>query len=938
MVEPFESEESIFADALEIKSAAERAAFLDRACGVDQALRASVEALLRAHERSGDLLDLPEAPTTMVDNVTERPGMIIGPYKLLEQIGEGGFAVVFMAEQTEPVRRKVALKILKPGMDSKQIIARFEVERQALALMDHRHIARVVDAGQAKSGRPYFVMDLVKGLPITEYCDQHQLAPRERLQLFIDVCQAVQHAHQKGIIHRDLKPTNVLVTVQDGTPLVKVIDFGIAKALHQPLTDKTLFTGFAQMVGTPLYMSPEQTALSNVDADTRSDIYSLGVLLYELLTGTTPFDKSRLRTASYDEIRRIIREEEPPRPSTRLAETVSAAHKGQQTNSDAPQGTGPSRSTLPVLRFDELDWVVMKCLEKERNRRYETANGLARDIERYLDDEPVLACPPSTIYRLRKFARRNKAAVLSVTAIFLVLIGGIAGTTWGLVHAENAREAEAIERQLAVKAKEAETLERQRAEIAHKKAAREAAIASAINDFLNKDLLQLVSPFEQLSHGVTPDANLRMRTVLQLAAKRIDGKFPNEPDVEMQLRYTIGYALYRVNDNRGAMAQCRKIVPYFQQTLGPDHPKTMAAMYLIARLHFRLKQYDIALPLLEQSLEKHRIVHGPHHAQTFNVINVLSIAYSHAGHQEKALQLAKELLELRKQHLAPSHGDTLVGMNNVAYLYQRQGDVAKALALFEETLHAMQAKFPPLHPETVNTKRNLAHAYHVAELLDKAVPLQEAVVREYKTVHGIDDQATQTCIDNLLTYYVDMGWCDKAESLLPSINSGDGGPTAHIKLGQDLLREFGHRTLIQGVRPSADKYQQMLAEKKADHPDTLAARQAFAVALRKSGRLSGAAYHLKAVLDVRKRLAGDDHVDTHVCRLEFGTTRIEQRKYAEAEPLLLEAYAGLKENSADADGRLVQATLDRLVRLYVNSNQKDKADDWRKKLDPFKKQ
>src|SRR5436305_284228 len=307
---------SIFLEAVENHAPDQRLPFLDQACGGDLNLRKRVEVLLRAHEQSNSILDVGGVPpvATVAGPAAEGPGTVVGPYKLLEQIGEGGFGVVFMAEQQQPIRRKVALKVLKPGMDTRQVVARFEAERQALALMDHPNIAHVFDGGETATGRPYFVMELVKGVPITDYCDQSHLTPRERLELFIPVCQAVQHAHQKGIIHRDLKPTNVLVTLHDGTPVSRVIDFGIAKATGQQLTDKTLFTNFAQMVGTPLYMSPEQAEMSGLDMDTRTDIYSLGVLLYELLTGPTPCDKERLRTAGYDEIRRIIREEEPARP------------------------------------------------------------------------------------------------------------------------------------------------------------------------------------------------------------------------------------------------------------------------------------------------------------------------------------------------------------------------------------------------------------------------------------------------------------------------------------------------------------------------------------------------------------------------------------------------------------------------------------------------
>jgi tetratricopeptide (TPR) repeat protein/serine/threonine protein kinase len=379
---------------------------------------------LDEHERQESfILDSPPcaAAQTIQHAITEAPGTLIGPYKLLEQIGEGGFGVVFMADQHQPLRRKVALKIIKPGMDTRQVIARFEAERQALAVMDHPGIARVFDAGATASGRPYFVMELVKGVPITEHCDQNQLTPRQRLVLFQDVCQAVQHAHQKGIIHRDLKPSNVLVTVSDGKPLVKVIDFGVAKATGGQLTDKTLFTGFAQMVGTPLYMSPEQAGLS-ADIDTRSDIYSLGVLLYELLTGSTPFGKERFAEAAYDEIRRIIREEEPPKPSTKLS------------TSDTLPSIAANRHTEPARLSKEirgdLDWIVMKALDKDRSRRYETASSLALDVQRYLADEPVLAGPPSVLYRVQKFARRNRA-MLSVAAVLVAaVLSAVASLGW----------------------------------------------------------------------------------------------------------------------------------------------------------------------------------------------------------------------------------------------------------------------------------------------------------------------------------------------------------------------------------------------------------------------------------------------------------------------------------------------------------------------------
>jgi serine/threonine protein kinase/tetratricopeptide (TPR) repeat protein len=451
-----QSIDRIFWDAAQIVSAEERGAYLDRACGDDVELRRQVEQLLAAKPRAESFLEsrAVRLPATVDERmVSDGPGTVIGPYKLLEPIGEGGFGVVFMAEQQRPVRRKVALKVLKPGMDTRQVIARFEAERQALALMDHPHIARILDAGQTASGRPFFVMELVKGVPITDYCDQARLSVRARLELFVVVCRAVQHAHQKGIIHRDLKPSNVLVTLHDDRPVVKVIDFGIAKARGQALTEKTLCTGFTQLIGTPLYMAPEQAAMNGLDVDTRSDVYALGVLLYELLTGTTPFDKERLRTAAYDEVLRIIREEEPARPSARLRKDEGGRMKGE---SKATRATGWKRFLpfssfiLPPSSSQELDWVVVKALEKDRNRRYDSANALALDVERYLHDEPVQACPPSALYRLGKFARRHKTGLTVAGLVLLALAVPCGGAVWVLSDraARSALTAQQVERAL----------------------------------------------------------------------------------------------------------------------------------------------------------------------------------------------------------------------------------------------------------------------------------------------------------------------------------------------------------------------------------------------------------------------------------------------------------------------------------------------------------
>lgn len=418
MSTPIDREEDLFLQALNL-SAAERTAFLDEGCGSDAHLRARLDELLFAHEQSVGPLDkrplCDEPHETANCFASAAPGVLVaGRYKLLEEIGEGGMGTVWVAEQTEPVRRKVALKLVKPGMDSRQFIARFNAERQALALMEHPNIAKVFDGGLTEHGRPYFVMEYVKGVPLTEYCDQAKLPLRERLTLFVQVCQAVQHAHQKGIIHRDLKPSNILACLYDGKPVPKVIDFGLAKAMHQPLTDQTLHTAHGMMLGTPLYMSPEQAEFNNLDVDTRTDIYSLGVILYELLTGTTPLEKQQLKTAAYNEILRLIKEVDPPKPSTRLSGSATLPSIAAQRNLEPHQLRRNVRG--------ELDWIVMKALDKERSRRYETANGLARDIERFLNEEPVEACPPSFSYRIRKFARKHSVVLAAIASFAIVLL------------------------------------------------------------------------------------------------------------------------------------------------------------------------------------------------------------------------------------------------------------------------------------------------------------------------------------------------------------------------------------------------------------------------------------------------------------------------------------------------------------------------------------
>ena len=613
----------IFDGALELPRE-RRAAFLDEACAGDAALRRRVEALLSAHEGAGAFMEkmppapvLPGLPATPADQSGEQ----IERYKLLQQIGVGGCGVVYLAEQLEPVRRRVALKIIKLGMDTKEVIARFSAERQALALMDHPHIAKVLDAGATDTGRPYFVMELVRGVPITRYCDEKQMDTRKRLELFIQVCHAVQHAHQKGIIHRDLKPSNILVADDDGVPLPKVIDFGIAKATAgQTLTDKTVFTALEQFIGTPAYMSPEQAKLSALEVDTRSDIYSLGVLLYELLTGSTPFNAKRLLEAGFDEIRRIIREEEPPRPSQKL----NTLTREEQTTTARCRQTDPPR----LLHFlsGDMDWIVMKCLEKDRARRYETANGLAADVKRHLNNEPIVARPPSVAYKFQKAFRRNK---LIWVAGLVVIVALLLGTAISTRQAVRATRAEAEEQRL-----------RSHAEAAEKSALIEAAKSRQVTAFL-------VSMFNKIG----PDAKrgedtVLIRDVLADAATRVGTDFKDQPDIEEDLRGIIAKAyFYALEDETNAEAVFRPSLMAKERRLGAGNSDVISGMSLLADILRDENRLPEAEALERQALAGARKLAGDHHVEIAELLKSLGLIEESAGRNTEA---AADLLEAAK--------------------------------------------------------------------------------------------------------------------------------------------------------------------------------------------------------------------------------------------------------------------------------------------------
>ena len=557
-------EEQIIHVARRILDEEARAEYIDQICAGDQALCQRVEALLEVHDKEEHFLKSNggAAPTVDQSSLSESPGQQIGRYRLLQKIGEGGFGVVYMAEQETPVRRKVALKIIKIGMDTKQVIARFEAERQALAMMEHVNIAKVFDAGATESGRPYFVMELVKGISITENCDQNNLTTEKRLLLFMDVCHAIQHAHQKGIIHRDIKPSNVMVTLHDGRPVPKVIDFGVSKATNQRLTEKTLFTEYHQFIGTPQYMSPEQAEMSGLDVDTRSDLYSLGALLYEVLTGSPPFEAATLRAAGYAEIQRIIREVEPPKPSTRLVTLM-------QQNTEIAKHHGVEPHSLTKLLRGDLDWIVMKAMEKDRTRRYESASALARDIERHLLAEPVTAAAPSAGYKLRKFIKRNKGPVSVAAVIGLLLVIGTAVSTWQAVRANRARA----------------------------EAERQAKVAREVSDFLRNDLLGAADPWTGRSEGTS------VASFLDAASKQLEGKFVDEPLVEASIRLTLGDTYLHLGRFDEAGRHLQRCLEIRNDRLGEDDFKMLYCMRELGWAYHCLGKNKQAESLLVAALD-----------------------------------------------------------------------------------------------------------------------------------------------------------------------------------------------------------------------------------------------------------------------------------------------------------------------------------------------
>jgi serine/threonine protein kinase len=815
----------IFLAAVEKSSSPERQAFLQQACEADEELRRQVEALLRQHEQASGFLESPPpglaqtvgsdqgeagSPPSPAASGPKAVGRRIGPYKLLQKLGEGGMGTVWVAEQLEPVKRLVALKIIKAGMDSAQVIARFEAERQALAVMDHPNIARVLDAGTTDTGRPYFVMELVKGIPITKYCDQEHQTPRERLELFIPVCQAVQHAHQKGIIHRDLKPSNVLIALYDGKPVPKVIDFGVAKATAQKLTERTVFTEVGQIVGTLEYMAPEQAELNNLDIDTRADIYSLGVILYELLTGSPPFTAKQLRSAVFTDMLRMIREVEPPRPSTRLSasEELPAIAANRKLE--------PRR--LTKLVHGDLDWIAMKCLAKERNRRYETANGLAMDIQRYLADEPVLAGPPSVGYRLRKAVRRNKGRVQAAAIVLFVVLAGAVLSIWQAVRATQAAAAE-----------------RQAKNTAEKRLGQ---VEKAID--LIGSLFTGLDPQAEEKEGKPLRALLGER--LDQATRELESDAVGDPLEVARLQMKLGACQVGLGYPQKAIPLFTKARATFTAERGFDHRDTLASMNHLASAYHYAGELREALKLFEETLQLRQRLVGPDHADTLTSMHNVAEACFALGRTQDAIQLHEQTLELRKAKLGHDHRDALVSMHSLAVSYNAAARFRDAIKLLEEALPLWRATLGQHHRETLRTMIGLANCYAAAGLSDEALRMRLDALPLLRTKLGPDHPDTLMCMDSLADSYAAPSQRGEALKLREEVLQ-----LVKARFGRQHPRTLGAMNSL-GIsyweahrhQDALDLFQEVLAINKVrlgpDHPDTLKFMNNVAEGYRQTGR------------------------------------------------------------------------------------------------------
>jgi len=657
-------------------------------------------------------------PTTPIDQLIERPGSQVGRYKLVSTLGEGGMGIVYLAEQQHPIKRQVALKVIKPGMDSKRVLTRFEAERQVLALLDHPNIAHVYDAGTTEAGRPYFVMEYVKGLSITEHCDRHKLTIEDRLTLFLQVCHAVQHAHQKGIIHRDIKPSNILISTQDNQAVPKIIDFGIAKALAQLLTEQTLATEKSQLLGTPEYMSPEQADMVSEDIDTRSDIYSLGVLLYVLLTGALPFDSDTLRTGGIEHIRQVIRETDPRTPSTRLTRLGDEARK-------VAESRRTQVTTLAKKLHKELEWIPLKAMRKERAGRYRSASELADDIENYIKGAPLIAGPLTAVYRFKKFLRRNRALVTGIAAVLVVLIAGIAVSTVFAVRAE-----------------------------------RQAKISQAVNEFLKEDLIRSVDPHVAQGREVT------VRSWLDAASQNIEGRFENEPLVEASIRETLGNTYRNLGDFEAAERHLKRVVQIHRDELGKEHPQTIYACFQLCGALWEAGRTAEAQPLCLETVECSKRVLGKEHRTTLRSMNILALVHDSLANYDEAEQLFREILQTSRKVFGQKDMITLLAVGNLANVLKRAGRYEEAEPLSLKALELRRQVLGEDHPYAIDSLRSLGHLRAEQGRYKEAEKLLTESLEKRRRVQGHEHKRAIHNMVRLGWVYTEQQRYNEAETLL----------------------------------------------------------------------------------------------------------------------------------------------------------------------------
>jgi len=925
----------IFLEAVEIEDPAARAAFVTQVCGDDAVLRRRLEELLAADQVAGPSQT---QPTAGGERPGEGVGSVIGRYKLLQQIGEGGCGVVWMAEQEEPVRRRVALKIIKLGMDTRSVIGRFEAERQALALMDHQNIAKVLDAGATETGRPYFVMELVGGTKITDYCEQNHFTIRQRLDLFIQVCHAIQHAHQKGVIHRDIKPSTVLVATQDGVPVPKVIDFGIAKATQGRLTDDTVFTAFEQFLGTPAYMSPEQAQPAGLDVDTRSDIYSLGVLLYELLTGKTPFDAKELLAAGLEAMRRTIQEKEPPTPSTRLKQDTAA----RAATSDK------SALRTPHSALDrDLDWIVMRCLEKDRGRRYETANGLAMDVERHLKNETVVACPPSTAYRFQKLVRRNKLPFAAAGVVSLSLLLGIGVSTWMYLKVRT-----------------------------------EATKSQQVSRFL-KDMLEGVGPSKALGRDTT-----MLKEILDKTAERIGRDLTNQPLAEIELRGILA-STYR---ELGLFEQMDKmsadLLRITRATAGEESSETAEALYWVGSSQFLAGNYAQAETTLQQALAMQRRLLGNEHLSVAITLSHLASVFRDLGKLPQAETASREALAITRKVAGNEHPEVITALNNLGNVLHAQNKLTEAETVHRDALALCRKLLGNDHPDVAIHLHNLAS---VLEDQEDNLPAAEAMHREalelQRKLLGNEHPQVAYSLGGLAGVLWSMGRLDEAitdltEALLILRKCfGEEHPVVATALDQlaSTLREQGKLGEAESLaRQSLEMRRKLLGN---EHEDVTISINSLSTILQQEGKLpeaeklcSDRLLELRArpefqdpqlatllsslgrtrlvarkfteaedpvreCLSIRENSLPDDWL-TFATQGLLGDVLLGQKRYAEAEPLLLSAYQGMKQReakiSAASKVRLKEA-LEALLQVYEAQGRSEDAVKWKLELNEFER-